>query len=500
MYKICVFVIAKPQPVKDLVEARNSIKSLAALNYTEETDLKMDRNGSLKMQRTSDGELSNGSAKTMEALTPLPVAVVKIEDERVNEGQFDAINVESELTETHTERKEPNGTAYFVEKQGSEEQRALDFLDNVIESRLSLENESVQTPGALSADIIEPPIETVALVHRANDEIETKEIRPQETDQISAKRPLSMEDNDSGILVVSQMSLNESKIGSAVNLEIAKEQSMSDENLKINDNHPVISHLAGTKTLPLNRSHKHEHKKMNTVGPVKASKSETDLRSLLFEEIKRFRRPEDEDDDFKDTAPVVEAANVKSPVEARSPTIPDAPVFDREKFDQAATIPRPKIIIPKTSTLKKRKAPNPPTPVAFSIDTSTQSTPPEREDEDAEKKGKEENTLTKSSPNFTTFKNRLEAIYSRGPPSLFVKASKPKAKTVSGSSSPAESNTESPAVTGEIQSPEEEIKMAKFNLKPLDTVHRQKLLFNDVLKSIHPDTRPSDVKNEGHNH
>lgn len=499
MYKICAFVLTKPAE-SNLIEARNSIKSLAAFDQSEDklADLKIDSNGSLKMQRSSDGQLSNGSAKTADMALP----VVKIEDERAAEGQFDEINVESELTRTHTERREPNGTTYFVERQGSDEQKVLDFLDNVIDSRLSVETEMVQTPGALSNDIVELPIETVALVHRENDQVVQKVEDVEE--EIPVKRPLSMEDNDSGILVVSQMSLNESKsaIGSSVNLAREKEQSMSDENLVINDNHPVISHLAGTKTLPLNKSHKHEYKKMNTMGPVKASKSDTDLRTSLFEEIKRFRKSDDDEDEFKDNEVAAVPVNEGSPIEARSPTIPVPPVFDREKFDQAGTIPRPKTFspvssIPKTATLKKRKAPSPPTPLKFAEDTATD--PPTPLDED--NNNKPETTLSKSSPNFTTFKNRLEAIYSRGPPSLFVKATKPKPKSSPGGSiSPAESNPDSPAVAEAVTSPEEEIKLAKFNLKPLDTVHRQKLLFNDVLKSIQPDTRPSDHKHEGHSH
>lgn len=41
----------------------------------------------------------------------------------------------------------------------------------------------------------------------------------------------------------------------------------------------------------------------------------------------------------------------------------------------------------------------------------------------------------------------------------------------------------------ETSTAEDTIKLAQVKTKPTDTVHRQKLIFNDVLKAINADTR-----------
>lgn len=372
---------------------------------------------------------------------------------------FDEINIESDLVATHTERREANGTSYFVERRTSEE-RALQMLENALESSSPPEEDTQSTQGPLSIDEIEPPIETVALVHRAEEDGAEKKVE---------------EDTDSGILVVSQMSLIDPQFAQ----ESSGKTDLEANSRALSSSHPSITHVAGTKTLPLKKkTNKNDRPQINTLHMGKPSKSDTDLRSMLFEEIKRFRRS-DEEDDFTDPSLSSESivGHSSHPVEALSPTIPEPPTFDQEKFDKAGTIPRPKIKI----TTMKRKAPTPPTtPVA---DYTPQ--PPTPEDSTDE-------TLTKSSPNFTSFKSRLEAIYSRGPPNTFAKAPRPPKLATQNSKSGEESPNADKAT------PEEELQLAKVKLRPIDTVHRQKLIFNDVLKAINPDTRPSDIRNETH--
>lgn len=358
-----------------------------------------------------------------------------INEPKDEDDSFDRIIVASELEDTHSERREPNGTSYFVERRTSED-RALQMLDNAIIEEIPAQ--SLPTPGALSSDEIEPPIETIALVHRVGDTILSENQHH--------------EDADSGILVVSQMSLNDPK-SSTFDLNEAEDTATGRSVA-----HPMISHVAGTQTLPMKRMHKSERDKINTLGHVKLSRSETDLRTMLFEEIKRYRRSDDDEEEFTDPVAASEPSNASDPVQALSPTIPEPPLFDQEKFDQmGGTIPRPKLII---GTLK-RKAPSPP---ALNVIEST------ARDE------LPETTLTKSSPNFTSFKNKLEAIYSQGPPSGFVKPQRPE-RSISSVEYPASPSTVEP-------SPEQELKFAKLNLKPIDTVHRQKLIFNDVLKAM----------------
>lgn len=410
------------------MEARNSIKSLVAYD-----------------QHHSNEKRSNGTVNTTRTSNESILGAYCVDAPQDKDDAFDRIIVASELEDTHSERREPNGTSYFVERRTSED-RALQILDSAIEL---IPEESLQTPGAMSSDEIEPPIETIVLVHRVGD---APQLPPEKLDN---------EDADSGILVVSQMSLNDPK-SSKYDLN-ESEDATADRSV----GHPMISHVAGTKTLPHKRTHKNEREKINTLGHVKPSRSDTDLRTMLFEEIKRFRRSGDDDEEFSDPIAASEPSNGTSPVQALSPTIPEPPLFDQEKFDQiGGTIPRPKLII---GTVK-RKAPNP--PISVEIKSSVQSLPDELA----------ESTLTKSSPNFTSFKNKLEAIYSQGPPSAFVKPNKLD-RSFSSAEYPA-----SPSATE--TSPEQELKLAKLNLKPIDTVHRQKLIFNDVLKAM------SDIQHE----
>lgn len=400
-------------------------------------------------------------------------ASIRVDSDVADKGtKFDQINVESELAGTHTERREPNGTVYFVERRTSED-FALQLLDRAIEPGDDEPEEStippILTPGSMSIDEVEvQPIETVVLVHREGN---VEDMTPPETtDCVPLATAQSPElDNDSGILLVSQMSLNELK---------SSDESTDHMN---SDHHPItITHLAGTKTLPLKRAHKYDRAQSLTLSPVKTSKSETDLRSMLFEEIKRFRRSDDEED-FTDPPSPVEV-NESMPIEALSPTIPEPPTFDQEKYDQMGTIPRPKFRV----TTMKRKAPSPPVDKKVSEDNSSSDDTPE-------------STLTKSSPHFATFKDKLEALYSRGPPSTFVKANAPPMNRSQSYHPASTTSMDSPALDRR-STPGETLQFAKVNLRPIDTVHRQKLIFNDVLKAINPDTRPSDHKsNETNN-
>lgn len=425
IYSVCAFILtptlsnANEMPI---VEARNSIKSLVPIDQAT---------------RTTDQEQPIASVKSHRRLSSEGSSSGRVENKP---RDFDQINVESELAKTHTERREPNGTVYFVERRSSEE-FALQILDKAIEPIGEESPNTAATP--LSVDDVEPPREVVALVHR-EDGCTGEQLS---ADKVTVLPTTMAEDNDSGILVISQVSLNEGKMASETPVHFSAES------------HPMaINHMEGTKTLPLNRSNKYDRSKSQTLGPsVKPSKSDTDLRSLLFAEIKMLRPKDDEEQEEQFSDPTNDPEGLSAPVETKSPTIPEPPVFDQEQYDKFGTMPKKNFKI----TTMKRKAPSPPEP-------TEQELP--------------ESTVTLSSPNFASFKSKLEALYSRGPPTTFPK---PPAYRRSQTYSPGTDANPNP-------SPDLEIQLVKVNLRPTDTVNRQKLIFNDVLKSIHADTKPSD--------
>ncbi|KAJ6635061.1 hypothetical protein Bhyg_13644 [Pseudolycoriella hygida] len=87
-----------------------------------------------------------------------------------------------------------------------------------------------------------------------------------------------------------------------------------------------------------------------------------------------------------------------------------------------------------------------------------------------------------------SIKDRLENILKRGPPDRFSRPKSIVPTTVDESVT-----TTSPATVANSQVDEEEVEVVRIkeSKKPFDTVHKQKVLFNDVLKSIGAETRPS---------
>lgn len=91
-----------------------------------------------------------------------------------------------------------------------------------------------------------------------------------------------------------------------------------------------------------------------------------------------------------------------------------------------------------------------------------------------------------------SIKDRLENILKRGPPDRF---SRP--KSIIPSAAPTDEITPNETATvnpSTANNGDEEIIRIKESKKPFDTVHKQKVLFNDVLKSIGVETRPSIIR------
>lgn len=94
-----------------------------------------------------------------------------------------------------------------------------------------------------------------------------------------------------------------------------------------------------------------------------------------------------------------------------------------------------------------------------------------------------------------SIKDRLENIFKRGPPDRF---SRPKsivsvAATIDDASVPTVVNS-TRIDNDKIDEDDEEVIRIKDSKRPFDTVHKQKLLFNDVLRSIGVETRPSIIR------
>lgn len=520
IYNICTFILVdRGVRNANVIDPRASFESK-----------KVDLNGTSMKKHSRDidedfdkGKLNSVALKSeaesvikQKASTEEPyyesTTITKSDSFEDYQKNFDEIVPESEVVNTLTEKKEPNGKSYFIDRKNSEE-NALELLDSVILNEA--QNLGEMTPSLpIEVSLSEftsyldksalTDIETVATVHR---EIGS----PLQDDSPSFELTVKQitDDSDSGILMNSHNSLNEPKpsdidIESEFNDEIEKKlsniavlpleekesQPIVGEKLKplllvsneenIETANPKTIIVNGTKTLPLRNEM--ESKKQNA---VKESKSESDLRSLLFAEIKKLKKPEEivikeKDEDMFTDSDFLRRPNKVVPVEVLSPTIPAPPAFDPVKFEGIQTIPRPHLkIVP---IKQKKRAPSPPAPKKMKSPTVLEEKTPE--------------TLTPHSTNFASFKDRLEAIYSRGPPSpfaMFNKPSKPKPS----------SNPETPeAEPGDVQSPTEtdnEMQSYKLNTKPFDTVHKQKAIFNDVLKSINPDTRPSIIRNESMN-
>lgn len=105
------------------------------------------------------------------------------------------------------------------------------------------------------------------------------------------------------------------------------------------------------------------------------------------------------------------------------------------------------------------------------------------------KKSSEDDDQTR----MVSIKDRLENILKRGPPDRF---SRPK------SIAPAVTTVDDDSVTvnssstdnDKIDVGDDEVIRIKESKRPFDTVHKQKVLFNDVLKSIGVETRPSVIR------
>lgn len=428
---------------------------------------------------------------------PEPDEIIKISTPT---SSYDEIILASDASNVLTEKKEPNGKAYFVEEvskspdpfqrksfEDKETTFALACLDDVLETE---ENE-----------------ETVAVIHNSDEgEQSSREespipppIPPPMPPPLTMYSPVPITNNNKSKRTFEPLKTEEeqdtiteedrSKFGSK-----KQRQFMDRLSILIAGGETPLK----PKTLSVKRREQTNDDSVIVADrPVlRHSKSEPFLPSLLLEEI-QSRNPD----------------NPKSPAD-EVVNIPEPPKFDEKLFNKTS-LPSPLPIVPTSLVDEVEKAeivtevkvveevasniPEPPkfdeelfktldkkysvfvpsqSPILSNVSTPrarlksipTVEVPKVVEDEDED--------LSK-----TSIKNKLEAIFKKGPPPRIGLKKPP----------PEEVLPKKPA-SPVIKKEEEQIDV-RIPTKP-DTLGRRKILFNDVLKSIKPDTRPSVIRND----
>lgn len=372
-------------------------------------------------------------------------------------SSLDEIHLVSEISDTHTEKKEPNGTSYFIEEPRTPsppqdgEAKVLAFLDDVIETEdTSPINERKNSMDSVAEnEVIEKS--TVAVIHQEDILKEEEEIECAEEDAGESIKPHE---------------------------EIAEKYTEENENeTNVRSENDKFSAIVKVNTLP--------RRNRDDESSMKQSKSEVDMRALLMRELQLRNPPQDEPEippvDYEARDSVSEVRKLPHSVSVDS-SIPKAPIFDPVLYNATTkrsprlNIPRPKV----KSISPMASGPTSPRP-------SILAEHPTEDKSQSEEEPDENNNGNK----FAGIKGKLEEILRRGPPLPF---SRPRSK-------PPEQIPATPP-----QTPFADHKEPVFTpppvtnpSKPFDTVHKQKILFSDVLKSIHPDTRPSVIRSESLN-
>lgn len=431
---------------------------------------------------------------------PEPDEIIRISTPTRN--SYDEIILASDASSVLTEKKEPNGKAYFVE----EISKSPDSLE-----RKSFEDKETSFALACLDDVLETEEneETIAVIHNSDEGEQSREESPipppippppPPPPPPPMYSPIPINTNRKIERTFEPLKTEEEQ--QSYNTEEDRIKFGSKKQRQFMDRLSILIAGGETQLKPKTVSiKKKEQTNDDSVivanRPVlRQSKSEPFLPSLLLEEIKS-RNPD----------------NPKSPEISEVVNIPEPPKFDEELFNRTNTIlPSPVPIVPATIEIKVEEAdtvkveeevvsniPEPPKfdeelfktldkkySVFVPSESPTLSTPRPRlksiptvevpkaidtnEDEDDELKK-------------TSIKNKLEAIFKKGPPPrIGLKKPPPEEVLPKKPSSP-------------VNQKEEEKIEVRIPTKP-DTLGRRKILFNDVLKSIKPDTRPSVIRND----
>uniref|UniRef100_A0A1L8DDZ0 Putative amino acid permease n=1 Tax=Nyssomyia neivai TaxID=330878 RepID=A0A1L8DDZ0_9DIPT len=395
-------------------------------------ELDYDRVAKVKLSEELDQEsdVDDAGSESTKVSTKIEEKIQKtegnVDDNRA--PSLDEIHLVSELSDTHTEKKEPNGTSYFVEEVRGEspaqdgEAKVLAFLDGVIET-----------------EDTSPPVDRKNSMDSLRD------------DEVIEKSTVAM---------------------------IHHEDTVKEEDEECTDKvDETMEEKSEINTLP-RRNH-------DAALGMKQSKSESDIRALLMRELQQRNPPREPDippTDYESPSDIVPTSSTNT----SNSSIPIPPAFDPVLYNATTKrspritgrIPRPKIkSTPPITSIKVLPSPRPSSESQVEVDSK----------EDSAEEPDENNNGNK----FAGIKGKLEEILRRGPPILFPRPRSKPPERAPKTPEPAtpDVDEEEPVFTPTVTNPS----------KPFDTVHKQKILFNDVLKAIHPDTRPSVIRNESLN-
>lgn len=232
------------------------------------------------------------------------------------------------------------------------------------------------------------------------------------------------------------------------------------------------------------RSNEHIPENTKPEPTLKHSKSEPDIMQLVFKDI-RSKYEHNEPDGLKQSSQLKLTATDDINIENSNINVPAPPKFDPFIYKTIGSRhnARTPLKIGIASNENDSSA-KPPTTAPIIMDNEVV----------LRKKSLEEDDQTR----MISIKDRLENILKRGPPDRFSrpKSVVPAAALVDDATDIETGTVKSSNVDREKTGDNDDQEMIHFkeSKKPFDTVHKQKVLFNDVLKSMGVETRPSIIR------
>lgn len=335
----------------------------------------------------------------------------------------------------------------YIPKSDGENEKSLQGTESLKEEPL-MTNKEVQTESELSDESITNPVKL--------------------SDPETSKEKTNLEDQDKVDTIETSAEKTESSDSPEPRRKSSNENSNDETPLSFKDR---LTMLLGKQTA--GEITRRTYRKLNDIDGNESSnlnrmphtKSEPDIMKLVQDDINK--RGTETNQENKSHANEFNSGGTK---------IPPAPKFDPDVYRTLGS-----------NVTHARKAPiRPVLATAMSIDAAqirlreTKKVPIEP----IKQENLEDSTESTAESRLSKIKNQLENILKRGPPNRY-------SKPPSIPSSPVP-DRQSTADESENENPEKEqiINFKEAN-KPFDTVHKQKILFDDVLKSINSDARPN---------
>lgn len=464
---------------------------------------------------------------------------------------LDDIVLISEVIDTLTEMKEPNGKTYFVDEvrtntniligdtqEDSEQKTAIEYLDDVLkkEEVNEVNNNRVKTEeGGISTSVIavvhlngavdeEPPIEEiendlgreektrediVTPVDKEPDLIEEEVASqvvqnipsqeyalpvPAEVIEIQTNNIQVITDHPQIVDKVEEDQRNEHQSKDVKENSLIVEQRSMEQNEKISSDSDKPMTFKERLAMLLGQQPVAEVRRISPKGndqlpkntadtKLKHSKSETDIFNSMamqgvFKDI-RSKYELNEPDGSKKLLQLTatDDINIDS-----NPNVPVPPKFDPFIYKTIGSRHNVRMALTIGNESENEITRRPPLTAPIIMDN-------DQNEVMLRKKSSEDDEQTR----MISIKDRLENILRRGPPDRFSRPKSivpPVAIVDDASATVSSTATDNDKVDDEDQ----EVIRYKESKRPFDTVHKQKVLFNDVLKSIGTETRPSVIR------